>query len=53
MKELRLDFSDYPAIEQEYDSLRIIKKVPKDVYLLKIDGEWCSFIVKKTVVMMI
>lgn len=47
MKELRLNFSDYPAIEQEYDSLRIIKKVPKHVYLLKIDGEWCSFIVKK------
>lgn len=47
MKELRLDFSDYPAIEQEHDSLRIIKKVPKHVYLLKIDGEWCSFIVKK------
>ena len=47
MKELRLDFSDYPAIEQEYDSQRIVKKVPKHVYLLKVDGEWCSFIVKK------
>lgn len=47
MKELRLNFSDYPAIEQEYDSQRIIKKVPKHVYLLKVGGEWCSFIVKK------
>lgn len=47
MKQLRLNFNDYPAIEQEYDSQRIIKKVPKHVYLLKVDGEWCSFIVKK------
>lgn len=47
MKELRLNFSDYPAVEQEYDSQRIIKKIPKHVYLLKIDGEWCSFITKK------
>lgn len=46
MKELRLNFSDYPAIEQEYDSQRIIKKVPKHVYLLKVDGEWCSIIVR-------
>jgi hypothetical protein len=47
MKQLRLNFSDYSAEEQEYDSQRIIKKVPKHVYLLKVDGEWCSFIVKK------
>ena len=44
MKELRLNFSDYPAIEQEYDSQRI-KKPLKHVYLMRVDGEWAHFIV--------
>ena len=44
MKELRLNFSDYPAIEQEYDSQRMRKPL-KHVYLLKVDGEWAHFIV--------
>lgn len=44
MKQLRLNFSDYPAIEQEYDSQRMRKPL-KHVYLLKVDGEWAHFIV--------
>lgn len=44
MKELRLNFSDYPAIEQEYDSQRMRKPL-KHVYLLRVDGEWAHFMV--------
>ena len=46
MKELRLNFSDYPAIEQEYDAQRI-KKPLKHAYLMRVDGEWAHFIVTK------
>lgn len=44
MKELRLNFSDYPAVEQEYDAQRI-KKTLRHVYLMRVDGEWAHFIV--------
>lgn len=42
MKQLRLNFSDYPAIEQEYDSQRMRKPL-KHVYLMRVDGEWAHF----------
>lgn len=42
MKEQRLNFSDYPAVEQEFDSQRI--KLPRHIYLLKIENEWAHFI---------
>lgn len=40
IKEMRLDFPDYPASEQEKDarSARF-----RQVYLLKVDGEWGHF----------
>lgn len=37
MKQLRLDFSDYSAKEQEKDA---IKSRFKQVYLMKVDGVW-------------
>lgn len=40
MKQLRLDFSDYPAKEQERDAM---KSRFRQVYLMKVDGEWGHF----------
>lgn len=40
MKQLRLDFSDYSAKEQEKDA---IKSRFKQVYLMKVDGVWAHF----------
>lgn len=40
MKELRLNFSDYSAKEQEKDAM---KSRFKQVYLMKVDGEWGHF----------
>ena len=45
MKELRLDFSDYPAKEQEKDVERfkqLEKKRQPHIFLLKVDGLWAS-----------
>jgi hypothetical protein len=44
MKELRLNFSDYPASEQERDAQKA-KKPLRHVYLMRVDGEWAHFIV--------
>lgn len=40
MKQLRLDFSDYSAREQERDTMR---SRFRQVYLMKVDGEWGHF----------
>jgi hypothetical protein len=45
MKEQRLDFSDYPAKEQEKDVERfklLEKKYQPHIFLLKFDGLWAS-----------
>lgn len=45
MKEQRLDFSDYPAKEQEADVERfkkLEKKYQPHIFLLKFDGLWAS-----------
>lgn len=48
MKELRLNFSDYPAEEQEKDTRRKrIIQVPKHAYLMKVDGVWAHLIVNQ------
>lgn len=44
MKEQRLNFSDYPASEQERDAQKA-KKLLKHAYLMRVDGEWAHFIV--------
>lgn len=46
MKELRLDFPDYPAEEQEKDAARAKRlKVIRHAYLMRINGEWAHFII--------
>ena len=45
MEEQRLDFSDYPAKEQEKDVERfkqLEKKRQPHIFLLKVDGLWAS-----------
>lgn len=45
MKELRLNFSDYPADEQEADVERfkeLEKKYQPHIFLLKVEGTWAS-----------
>lgn len=45
-KELRFDFPDYPAAEQEKDAIRKKPlKVLRHAYLMKINGEWAHFII--------
>lgn len=39
-KQLRLNFSDYSAKEQEKDAMR---SCFKQVYLMRVDGEWAHF----------
>ena len=40
MKQLRLDFSDYSAKEQEKD---IMKSRFRQVYLMRVDGKWAHY----------
>lgn len=40
MKQLRIDFPDYPAKEQERDAMR---SCFKQVYLMRVDGKWAHF----------
>lgn len=44
MKQLRLDFSDYSAQEQEMDALRAERRKYTDVYMSKVDGVWHALI---------
>lgn len=47
-RQLRLDFSDYSAEEQERDAnKKPLLKVIRHAYLMKIDGEWAHFIIGK------
>lgn len=43
MKQLRIDFPDYPAEEQEKDIKRL--KLIRHAYLMKVDGEWAHLII--------
>ena len=49
MEEQRLDFSDYSAEEQKNDVEKYKKRIqPKPhAYLMRVDGEWGHFIIKK------
>jgi len=40
MKQLRFDFPDYSAKEQERDAMR---SCFKQVYLMRVDGKWAHF----------
>lgn len=45
-KQLRLDFSDYPAVAQEKDLARKAEANKKDVYIMKVNGVWGAFLPK-------
>ena len=42
MKELRLDFSDYPAAEQEKDAERAARRKETEIYVMKVNGAWAD-----------
>ena len=46
MKQLRINFPDYPTEEQEKDAMKAHRlKVIRHAYLMKVDGEWAHFII--------
>lgn len=42
-KELRLDFPDYPAAEQEKDAERAARLRQSDIYVMKVNGTWGGY----------
>lgn len=46
-KQLRIDFPDYPAAEQERDAKRTEQLKKTDVYVSRVDGVWNAIIPKK------
>lgn len=49
MEEQRLDFSDYPAKEQEKDVFSNLSKQnrPKDIYVMRVNGDWGAILPRK------
>ena len=48
MEQGRLDFSDYPAHEQELDAQRHIANIAKrEVYVMRVNGEWGAVLPKR------
>lgn len=48
MKQLRINFPDYTAEEQDADAKKMKKiKVIRHAYLMRVDGEWAHFIVNQ------
>lgn len=43
MKQLRIDFPDYTAKEQERDAQRYDRLSKKDIYIMRVDGVWGAF----------
>lgn len=43
MKELRLDFPDYPAAEQEKDAERAARRKETEIYVMKVNGAWGGY----------
>lgn len=43
MKQLRIDFPDYTAKEQERDAQRYERRSKKDIYIMRVDGVWGAF----------
>lgn len=42
-KELRLDFPDYPAAEQEKDVERSARLKQSDIYVMRVNGVWGGY----------
>lgn len=49
MEEQRLDFSDYPAKEQEKDVFSNLSKQnrPQDIYVMRVNGDWGAVLPRK------
>jgi hypothetical protein len=45
MKQLRIDFPDYTAENQERDAQRNAEKQKKDVYIVKVKGNYGAYLV--------
>lgn len=43
MKELRFDFPDYPAAEQEKDAARAARLKQSEIYVMKVGGAWGGY----------
>jgi hypothetical protein len=39
-KQLRIDFSDYSAKQQEIDATRAERRQTKDIYVMRVNGDW-------------
>lgn len=48
-KQLRIDFPDYPAKEQERDVFNNLsrKERPKDVYIMRVNGDWGAILPRR------
>ena len=40
MKQLRIDFPDYSAQQQEIDATRAERRQTKDIYVMRVNGDW-------------
>lgn len=47
MKQLRLNFSDYSAKEQERDAEKVIRKQSTDIYVMRVNGDWGAVLPRK------
>ena len=47
MKQLRLNFSDYPARQQEVDAARSHRLQSTDVYVMQVNGDWGAVLPRK------
>ena len=43
VKQLRIDFPDYPAEEQERDAERHKQLKEREIYVMKVDGAWGGY----------
>lgn len=48
MTQLRIDFPDYPAKEQERDVKRFEKRQKKDVYIVKVRGTYGAYLPRES-----
>ena len=39
-KQLRIDFPDYSAQQQEIDATRAERRQTKDIYVMRVNGDW-------------
>lgn len=47
MKQLRIDFPDYPAKEQERDIQRAERLKRMEVYIMRVNGDWGAVMPRK------